>query len=104
MPSPFPGMDPWLEGEEVFPDLHERLLIHISEALNATMPPGYVATTKTRVWMDDEQRREPDVSVFGRDRVDPWTESYLEIVSPPGRRLVTAVEVLKGCESNWLLG
>ena len=117
MPSPFPGMDPWLEGEEVFPDLHERLLIYISEALNAAMPPGYVATTKTRVWVDDEQRREPDGSVFGSDRLDsgggvalatlpgmtlvaadprtdPWTESYLEIVSPRGRRLVTAVEVL----------
>ena len=117
MPSPFPGMDPWLEGEEVFPDLHERLLIYISEVLNSAMPPGYIATTKNRVWVDDEQRREPDVSVFGSDRVDsgggvalaalpgmtlveadpridPWQEAYLEIVSPRGKRLVTAVEVL----------
>ena len=23
MPSPFPGMDPWLEDEEFFPDLHD---------------------------------------------------------------------------------
>ncbi len=27
MPSPFPGMDPWLEDEEVFPDLHESLSV-----------------------------------------------------------------------------
>ena len=118
MPSPFPGMDPWLEDEEVFPDLHESLCLYLREAMNAAMPPGYVATLKNRVWIDDELRREPDVSVFGRDRdpngggtallaipgvtpveleerlSDPWQESYLEIVSPRGKRLVTAIEVL----------
>ena len=26
MPSPFPGMDPYLEDPAVYPDLHERLL------------------------------------------------------------------------------
>jgi len=117
MPSPFPGMDPWLEDEEVFPNLHERLIVYLSEALNEVMPPGYVATIKSRVWVDDESRREPDVAVFGRDRLhngsaggvvtlpgllavgqelvsDPVEEAYLEILSPRGRRLVTAVEVI----------
>ncbi|QEL13807.1 DUF4058 family protein [Limnoglobus roseus] len=120
MPSPFPGMDPWLEDEEVFPDLHGRLLLYMSEVLNAGMPPGYVSTTKNRVWVDDVQRREPDVSVFGRDRhsrndtttepavatlsglhalgedrePEPWEEPYLEIVTAKGRRLVTAIEIL----------
>lgn len=121
MPSPFPGMDPWLEDEEVFPDLHESLIFLLKEALNASLPAGYVATTKNRVWVDAELRREPDVSVFGRDRhagpVDggpavatltragwlvvadiPVPESleepYLEIRSNRGKRLVTAVELL----------
>jgi len=120
MPSPFPGMDPWLEGEEVFPNLHERLAVYLQDALNAALPPGYVATTKNRVWVDAEVRREPDVGVFGRDRTppaggglvaatltgagllaapapplaDPVEEPYLEIRSHGGRRLVTAVEVL----------
>jgi len=40
MPSPFPGMDPWLEDEDVFPDLHESLCQYVREALNAAMPPG----------------------------------------------------------------
>ncbi len=119
MPSPFPGMDPWLEGEEVFPNLHERLAVYLQDALNAALPPGYVATTKNRVWVDAEVRREPDVGVYGRDRLppagglavatltragllaapaaplaDPVTEPFLEIRSHGGRRLVTAVEVL----------
>lgn len=116
MPSPFPGMDPWLEDEEVFPNLHDRLIISMQDALNAAMPPGYVATSKNRVWVDPELQREPDVAVFGRERgpnggaaaaalpglvavgqelvSDPVEEPYLEILSAKGKRLVTAVEVV----------
>src|SRR5688572_8831183 len=117
MPGPFPGMDPWLEDEELFPDLHERLTVYLSEALNAALPPGYVARTRNRVWVDDELRREPDVSTFGPDRSppgrsggvatlsglmaigsdrtsDPVEEPYLEILSPKGKRLVTAIEIV----------
>jgi hypothetical protein len=117
MPSPFPGMDPWLEDEEAFPNLHDRLIIYLQDQLNLIMPTEYVATSKNRVWVDDEQRRDPDVSVFGRDREpnghatstmtltglvaigqvrasDPWEEPYLEILSTKGKRLVTAIEVL----------
>lgn len=118
MPSPFPGMDPWLEGEETFPNLHERLIISMQDALNEALPPGYVATSKNRVWVDDELRREPDVALFGPDAPpdngnghtapalaglamvaerlaeEPLEEPYLEILSAKGKRLVTAVEVI----------
>jgi len=110
-------MDPWLEGEEVFPNLHDRLTISLQDALNASLPPGYVATTKNRVWVDPELQWEPDVAVFGCDRnpdgqpggaatllglvaigqqrvSDPLEEPYLEILSASGKRLVTAVEVI----------
>ncbi len=117
MPSPFPGRDPWLEGEEVFPNLHGRLIIAVQDALNAALPPGYVATSKNRVWVDPELQREPDVALFGRDHVpngnggtavalagltaigqeitsEPPEEAYLEILSARGKRLVTAFEVI----------
>lgn len=117
MPSPFPGMDPWLEGEEVFPDLHDSLIFLLKEALNAALPPGYAATSKNKVWVDDELRREPDVALFGKDRTpngnggtavtlaglvaigkrlapEPVEETYLEIQSAQGKRLVTAVEII----------
>jgi hypothetical protein len=116
MPSPFPGMDPWLEAPDLFPGLHERLTISIQDALNAAMPPGYVATIKHVVWVDPELRREPDVALYGREgssesdggtatlpglvavgrkrQSDPIEEPYLEIRSDRGKRLVTAVEVI----------
>jgi len=120
MPSPFPGMDPWLEASGVFPDLHGALIIYLREALNASMPEGYVATSSHLVWVDPELRREPDVAAFGPvDRpasgaeqlesefsaggmlavassplAEPTEEPYLEIYSEQGDRLVTVVEVL----------
>ena len=67
MPSPFPGMDPWLEDVEYFRDLHNSLITYLREGLNASLPVGYRAVGSTLVWVDEENRREPDVSVFGRD-------------------------------------
>ena len=118
MPSPFPGMDPWLEAGDMFPSLHSGLIFLLRAALNRSLPPGYAAASNNRVWIDPESYRDPDVSVYGRERypageggggtatlaglvavgrvlmTDPWEEPYLEIRSDRGKRLVTAVEVL----------
>ena len=118
MPSPFPGMDPWLEESGVFPSLHSALIYLILEALNAQLPDNYLATTDRIVWVDDELRREPDVSTFGPETraygdisgepfaeegmvavaadpiLEPWEQPYLEILSNDGERLVTAIEIL----------
>jgi Protein of unknown function (DUF4058) len=117
MPSPFPGMDPWLEDEDVFPDLHDSLIFLLKESINAALPAGYVATSKNRVWVDDELRREPDVALFGKGQgpngnggvavalagltvigeqlgSEPLEEPYLEFLSAKGKRLVTVIEVI----------
>lgn len=66
MPSPFPGMDPWLETRGVFPDLHNRFITVLSEALNAVLPPPYFTAIGTRVLIEGEDDRtvEPDVDVL----------------------------------------
>ena len=68
MPSPFPGMDPWLERHNLFPDLHDVLITFVRAAIASALPEGYVATSTNRVWVDDELRRDPDVSLLGPDR------------------------------------
>lgn len=42
MPSPFPGMDPYLEGY-VWPDVHHSLASQIRDQLNPHLRPRYVA-------------------------------------------------------------
>lgn len=48
MPSPFPGMDPWLEDRFVWPDFHDRLAEQISAALNQSLPQPYYAQLGVR--------------------------------------------------------
>jgi hypothetical protein len=42
MPSPFPGMDPYLEGY-LWSDVHHRLATQISDQLMPLLRPQYVA-------------------------------------------------------------
>lgn len=44
MPSPFPGMDPWLENPARWPDVHGMLVTTLREALGRAVRPRYVVT------------------------------------------------------------
>jgi hypothetical protein len=65
MPSPIPGMDPFLEDPAVFPDLHDSLIFCLREALNARLPEPYYAGIGSRIWVQSSQQRiGPDVKVL----------------------------------------
>ncbi len=49
MPSPFPGMDPYLEHGARWPDLQHRLIAYISEWLRPQLRPKYVARIDERI-------------------------------------------------------
>ncbi len=48
MPSPFPGMDPYLEGQLLWHDVHQRLAGQISRQIAPRLAPRYVARLETR--------------------------------------------------------
>jgi|GEM_PF-293067 len=68
MPSPFPGMDPYLEGY-LWPDVHHRLATQISRQLAPQIQPNYVARLEISVIEDTTFTAEvgvmyPDVEVL----------------------------------------
>lgn len=64
MPSPFPGMDPYLERPDVFGTLHDNMITYIIESLQPRLPAPYFADTGRRVWVEMSHRMiEPDVNV-----------------------------------------
>lgn len=70
MPSPFPGMDPYIEHPDVWSDFHGRLADEISAELNKVIQPRYVARLTPRVTyeiVEIEKTRSvrPDVGVWG---------------------------------------
>jgi hypothetical protein len=52
MPSPFPGMDPYIEDPEVWSDFHSDLAGEIRAQLNPLIQPTYVARLVPRVAYD----------------------------------------------------
>src|SRR5687768_3913789 len=50
MRSPFPGMDPYLEGR--WPDVHVTLIGFIKEALQPLLPTGLRARSEERVLLE----------------------------------------------------
>jgi Protein of unknown function (DUF4058) len=121
MPSPFPGMDPYLETPDLWPDVHHKLISEIQTALVPGLRPRYVARVELRVYVADEDDPHkpviPDVRVekSGRnggkraETVSTLTvaeplivplldeeieEAYLEIRQLETGQLVTIIEVL----------
>jgi hypothetical protein len=118
MPSPFPGMDPYMEDTNIFSDLHTTLIVHVKEALNRALPPRYMARTDRYVWIHEptgDERcvlGEPDV--YAADLAStggvagalaaPATarlpvirrqgRRYLKILDAKQQRVVTVVEIL----------
>ena len=70
MPSPFPGMNPYLESPLLWHDLHQRLIVRISEELQPRLIPRYFARVETRQYVDMSYRNiAPDVSLYAEARM-----------------------------------
>ena len=54
MPSPFPGMDPYLEGSVYWAGFRARFIVAMSDAITGQLPPGYYAEVEQHVWLEDE--------------------------------------------------
>jgi hypothetical protein len=69
MPSPFPGMDPYLESPRWFHGLHNNLITYLEEQLQPRLPTPYYAQSGEKVWLELSQRYvEPDVDVMRERR------------------------------------
>lgn len=67
MPSPFPGMDPYLEDQYLWPSVHTQLLVEICRDLQPQLVPNYVARTERRVLVEPLDRSiRPDVYIRER--------------------------------------
>jgi Protein of unknown function (DUF4058) len=85
MPSPFPGMDPYLENPGLWPDVHHNLISRIQGVLSAQLQPNYLVRVEDRAYIADEanetfdpQLRIPDVEVASRPG---WEETPFSLGS-----------------------
>jgi hypothetical protein len=96
MPSPFPGMDPYLESPALWPDAHGALIYTIRAALAAALPDGYTASTDQYAWLaaadpDDRPRGgSPDVFLTNGPSPAPAPPAGGAGVAEPTGRVVLA--------------
>ncbi len=87
--SPFPGMDPYLEGH-LWPDVHNRLINAIAEMIAPQIAPKYIARIETYTVEDTNPSSEvgityPDVAILKQDRVEEPAVAYgkaLKVTKP----------------------
>ncbi len=60
MPSPFPGMDPYLEDPAFWRGFHTTFLVYLRKGLKSRLPKGYYADVEQHIWLEGE---EPDERV-----------------------------------------
>jgi hypothetical protein len=122
MPSPFPGMDPYLEDPAFWSDFHASFITYWRDALSDCLPDNYEARIDEKVRLVEvtPPRRkliEPDVALTQREptrapspapagvatlepvtvplRIEEEThERYIEILHRPERALVAILELL----------
>jgi hypothetical protein len=121
MPSPFPGMNPYLEQDDTWHDFHQRFVPQVAELLGAQMSPQYIVKVEVHLYiheLDTEQRRllgRADVGVAHAPKpggahsatgvLDPPTQvvlpsvdierdAYVEIRDRRNRQLITVIELL----------
>lgn len=91
MPSPFPGMNPYLEQPDAWEDFHQDFLVRAREALMAEVGEHYLVKIETRLYLHElsaEERR------FVGRADDIVKQAFLEIRDRRNRRIVTVVELL----------
>lgn len=68
MPSPFPGMNPYLEHPDLWSEVHSRLIVAIADNIAPTLLPNYYVAIEKRVYLSTPEDSLligiPDVSVI----------------------------------------
>jgi hypothetical protein len=120
MPSPFPGMNPFLEQNDTWEDFHNNFITRTQEMLSGRVGPNYYVKVEVRLYLHElsaEERRyfgRGDVGVTGgpvrtdspanpsitaplelrMPNVEVERHCSLEIRDRRNRRVVTVIEIL----------
>ncbi|MBW4541337.1 MAG: DUF4058 family protein [Myxacorys chilensis ATA2-1-KO14] len=77
MPSPFPGMNPYLEQPVFWSSFHTRFMVAIADAITPNLRPKYYVDVETRTYVDETDEELlvgiPDALVLSPTQTSPLT-------------------------------
>jgi Protein of unknown function (DUF4058) len=98
MPSPFPGMNPYLESPEVWEMFHTHFIVEAHRRLAEAVQPQYEVQTESRLYIHEpsaEERRffaRADLSITGPERD---SNSDVATIAPSANSISTVMETTK---------
>ncbi|MCX7690914.1 DUF4058 family protein [Thermoflexus sp.] len=105
MPSPFPGMDPYLEHPALWPGLHSRLIVGLADELGPALRPRYYVEVEERVYLlapagSFPFSARPDVLIVAA----PWSRpSAGPVPAPTGSARVVELPVPEEVRERYLV-
>jgi hypothetical protein len=75
LPTPFPGMDPYLEHPALWPSVHNGLIAALQLSLAPQLRPHYYVALEERLYITEPDQRvfvgRPDAAVIGQLAAEP---------------------------------
>jgi len=109
MPSPFPGMNPYLENPKMWQQVHKRLIVEIANAMNPKIRPKYRIEIEERVYETNPSDGDSllvgipdDVVVQTAAKSSPYPESNVA-VAPPLSQPIKVTLSLPTTVKEWYL-
>ena len=106
MPSPFPGMNPYLEHPELWSEVHNRLAIAIAEAVGPQIRPKYRVAVEKRIYQTIDEKSLligiPDVSVARNLTASTPTETAVAVAPPPTKPTTVTVPIPEEVRESYL--
>ena len=130
MPSPFPGMNPYLEHPDRWSTVHNRLIVALADVLTPQLLPKYQVDIEKRVYevigansllvgrpdvtVQRPRGAEPDASTniaISKPGLEPLKvkvpmleevrEAYLEVKEAATQAVITAIEIVSPSNKRW---
>src|ERR1700731_569708 len=99
MPSPFPGMNPYLEQNDTWEDFHQSFITHARDTLSGQLGPNYLVKIEVRIYLhelSEEERRfvgRADVAVMDSPAAGKQAVAASGVLTAPMQLVLPTVEV-----------
>jgi len=106
MPSPFPGMNPYLENPELWPEVHHWILTLLAESLIPQLRPKYRVAVEKRVYHDTDRNSVligiPDVAIARSLKPTIQESSNIAVASPPVKPVTVNIPIPEEIRETYL--
>ena len=106
MPSPFPGMNPYLEHPEIWPGVHHWLIVELARFLSPQLRPKYRVAVEVRIYETIGEQSLlvgiPDLTVKGSQTTAKQPITNVAVAQPPTQPQTVEVPVPETVKQGYL--